>query len=91
MNVLHICAGIDGFGLALRVTPASVAVNDPDAPAGPQLLLLGVTFVLLSALNATTFSFLSGAAGSLGRNCRPVPVITSCPAVSQSSWLPPMA
>ena len=35
-----------------------------DAPAGPQLLLLGVTFVILSALNATTFSFLSGTAGS---------------------------
>ena len=35
-----------------------------DAPAGPQLLLLGVTFVVLSAINATTFSFLSGTAGS---------------------------
>ena len=35
-----------------------------DAPAGPQLLLLGVTFVILSAINATTFSFLSGTAGS---------------------------
>ena len=34
------------------------------APAGPQLLLLGVTFVILSALNAATFSFLSGTAGS---------------------------
>ena len=35
-----------------------------DAPAAPQLLLLGVTFVILSALNAATFSFLSGTAGS---------------------------
>ena len=35
-----------------------------DAPAGPQLLLLGITFVILSAINATTFSFLSGTAGS---------------------------
>ena len=35
-----------------------------DAPAGPQLLLLGATFVILSAINATTFSFLSGTAGS---------------------------
>ena len=35
-----------------------------DAPAGPQLLLLGVTFVILSAVNAASFSFLSGAAGS---------------------------
>lgn len=35
-----------------------------DAPAGPQLLLLGITFVILSAINATVFSFLSGTAGS---------------------------
>ena len=33
MNVLHLCAGIDGFGLALGVTPTWVADNDPDAAA----------------------------------------------------------
>jgi len=34
-----------------------------DSPAGPQFLLLGVTFVMLSALNATIYSYLSGTAG----------------------------
>jgi DNA (cytosine-5)-methyltransferase 1 len=33
MNVLHLCAGIDGFGLALDATPTWVADNDPDAAA----------------------------------------------------------
>ena len=39
-----------------------------DAPAGPQFLLLGVTFVLLSAVNATLYSYLSGAAGNRIQN-----------------------
>lgn len=33
MNVLHLCAGVDGFGLALDATPTWVADNDPDAAA----------------------------------------------------------
>jgi len=36
----------------------------PGRPAGPQLLLLGATFVVLSAVNATVYSYLSGSAGS---------------------------
>ncbi len=35
-----------------------------DAPAGPQLLLLGATFCLLSAINVSLFSYLAGTAGS---------------------------
>jgi len=36
----------------------------PDHPAGPQLVLLGVTFVILSAITTTAYAVLSGAAGS---------------------------
>lgn len=41
-----------------------------DAPAGPQLLLLGITFVLLSALNVSLYSYLSGSAGARIQNPR---------------------
>ncbi|EHJ47527.1 Lysine exporter protein (LYSE/YGGA) [Solidesulfovibrio carbinoliphilus subsp. oakridgensis] len=40
------------------------------APAGPQLLLLGLTFVLLSALNVGFYSYLSGTAGHCIQNPR---------------------
>lgn len=43
---------------------------NPGQPAGPQLVLLGVTFVLLSAINATLYSYLSGSAGNRIRNPR---------------------
>ena len=43
---------------------------NPGQPAGPQLVLLGVTFVLLSAINATFYSYLSGSAGNRIRNPR---------------------
>ena len=41
-----------------------------DAPAGPQLLLLGATFCLLSAINVSLFSYLAGTAGSRIQNPR---------------------
>lgn len=41
-----------------------------DAPAGPQLLLLGTTFCLLSAINVSLFSYLAGTAGSRIQNPR---------------------
>jgi len=41
-----------------------------DAPAGPQLLLLGATFCLLSAVNVSLFSYLAGTAGSRIQNLR---------------------
>jgi threonine/homoserine/homoserine lactone efflux protein len=41
-----------------------------DAPAGPQLLLLGATFCLLSAVNVSLFSYLAGTAGSRIQNPR---------------------
>ena len=41
-----------------------------DAPAGPQLLLLGATFCLLSAINVSLFSDLAGTAGSRIQNPR---------------------
>ena len=41
-----------------------------DAPAGPQLLLLGATFCLLSAINVCLFSYLAGTAGSRIQNPR---------------------
>lgn len=43
---------------------------NPAQPAGPQLVLLGVTFVLLSAANATFYSLLSGTAGDRIQNPR---------------------
>lgn len=42
------------------------------APVGPQLLLLGVTFVVLGALNVAIYGALAGSAGSRIRNPRVV-------------------
>lgn len=41
-----------------------------DAPVGPQLLLLAVTFQILAILNTTAYALLSGAAGSRIRSPR---------------------
>ena len=43
---------------------------NPTQPANPQLALLGATFVILSAVNATAYSYLSGSAGNRIRNPR---------------------
>jgi threonine/homoserine/homoserine lactone efflux protein len=43
---------------------------NPGQPAGPQLVLLGISFVILSAINATVYSYLSGSAGSSIRDPR---------------------
>ncbi len=40
----------------------------PGQPAGPQLLLLGATFVVLSAINVAIYSYLSGSAGNRIQN-----------------------
>ncbi|WP_428567201.1 MAG: LysE family translocator [Solidesulfovibrio sp. DCME] len=42
----------------------------PGAPAGPQLFLLGATFVALAAVNTTAYAMLSGTAGGRIRDPR---------------------